>query len=74
MWCERGVVEQSELFEQQKRLLNCVFVRCIQPREAPHVRFTECGELKDRSQLILLVREQRMFLSKPETGYRCRDL
>jgi predicted DCC family thiol-disulfide oxidoreductase YuxK len=33
-----------------------------------------CSELPDRSQLVLIVREQRMFLSKPETGYRCWEL
>jgi hypothetical protein len=33
-----------------------------------------CGQLADRRQLVLIVREQRMFLSRPETGYRCGDL
>jgi hypothetical protein len=33
-----------------------------------------CGQLSDRRELVLIVREQRMFLSRPETGYRCRDL
>jgi uncharacterized membrane protein YphA (DoxX/SURF4 family) len=33
-----------------------------------------CDLLPDRSQLVLSVREQRMFLSRPETAYRCRDL
>jgi hypothetical protein len=33
-----------------------------------------CSRLKDPAQLVLLVREQRMFLSKPETGYRCWEL
>jgi uncharacterized membrane protein YphA (DoxX/SURF4 family) len=33
-----------------------------------------CGQLGDRRELVLIVREQRMFLSRPETGYRCRDL
>jgi hypothetical protein len=33
-----------------------------------------CAQLNDPSQLVLLVREQRMFLSKPETGYRCSEL
>jgi predicted DCC family thiol-disulfide oxidoreductase YuxK len=35
---------------------------------------TVCSHLPDRSQLILIVREQRMFLSRPETGYRCREV
>ena len=42
----------------------------VYKRIAKHV----CNYLRDRSQLVLLVREQRMFFSKPETGYRCRDL
>jgi hypothetical protein len=33
-----------------------------------------CGQLRDRGQLVLTVREQRMFLSRPETSYRCWDL
>jgi uncharacterized membrane protein YphA (DoxX/SURF4 family) len=33
-----------------------------------------CGQLSDGRQLVLVVREQRMFLSRPETSYRCRDL
>jgi hypothetical protein len=33
-----------------------------------------CSNLRDPSQLVLTVREQRMFLSRPETGYRCSDL
>lgn len=33
-----------------------------------------CGLMSDSSQLVLIVREQRMFFSRPETGYRCRDL
>jgi predicted DCC family thiol-disulfide oxidoreductase YuxK len=33
-----------------------------------------CDLLTDRSQLVLNVREQRMFFSRPETAYRCRDL
>ncbi len=33
-----------------------------------------CGQLGDRRQLVLIVREQRMFRSRPETGYRCSDL
>jgi uncharacterized membrane protein YphA (DoxX/SURF4 family) len=33
-----------------------------------------CNLLPDSSQLVLSVREQRMFLSRPETTYRCRDL
>jgi predicted DCC family thiol-disulfide oxidoreductase YuxK len=33
-----------------------------------------CGRLADPMQLILLVREQRMFLSTPEQTYRCADL
>ena len=33
-----------------------------------------CGQMSDSRQLVLVVREQRMFRSRPETGYRCRDL
>ena len=33
-----------------------------------------CGQLGDRGQLVLIVREQRMFRSRPETGFRCWDL
>jgi hypothetical protein len=33
-----------------------------------------CGALRDPSQLVLIVREQRMFFSKPEVGYRCFEL
>jgi hypothetical protein len=35
---------------------------------------TVCSHLRDRTQLVLIVREQRMFFSKPETGYRCWQL
>jgi len=33
-----------------------------------------CNQLRDPAQLVLIVREQRMFLSKPESGYRCWQL
>ena len=33
-----------------------------------------CSHLSDRTQLVLIVREQRTFLSKPETGYRCWEV
>jgi hypothetical protein len=33
-----------------------------------------CGALRDPGQLVLIVREQRMFFSKPEVGYRCFEL
>jgi len=33
-----------------------------------------CRHLSDPGQLVLIVREQRMFRSSPETGYRCWDL
>jgi hypothetical protein len=33
-----------------------------------------CGRLRDPTQLVLIVREQRMFFSRPETGYRCSQL
>ncbi len=33
-----------------------------------------CGSLRDRSQLVLMVKEQRMFFSRPETGFRCSQL
>jgi hypothetical protein len=33
-----------------------------------------CRELRDPAQLVLIVREQRMFFSRPEIGYRCVQL
>jgi hypothetical protein len=33
-----------------------------------------CGTLRDPSQLVLIVREQRMFFSAPEVGFRCSEL
>ena len=33
-----------------------------------------CRSMRDPTQLVLIVREQRMFFSRPETGYRCLDL
>jgi predicted DCC family thiol-disulfide oxidoreductase YuxK len=33
-----------------------------------------CLRLQNSADLVLLVREQRMFFSKPETGYRCWQL
>jgi hypothetical protein len=33
-----------------------------------------CNQLRDPAQLVLIVREQRMFWSKPELGYRCWEL
>lgn len=33
-----------------------------------------CSGMRDRSQLVLIVREQRMFFSRPESGYRCAEL
>ena len=33
-----------------------------------------CATLPDRSQLVLIVKEQRMVFSAPETGYRCWQL
>jgi hypothetical protein len=33
-----------------------------------------CSQMHDPSQLVLIVREQRMFFSRPETGYRCSEL
>jgi uncharacterized membrane protein YphA (DoxX/SURF4 family) len=33
-----------------------------------------CGKLRDRNQLVLIVREQRMFFSRPEIGFRCSEL
>jgi hypothetical protein len=33
-----------------------------------------CGALRDQSRLVLIVREQRMFFSTPEVGYRCFEL
>jgi hypothetical protein len=33
-----------------------------------------CLHLGNPADLVLIVREQRLFFSKPETGYRCRQL
>jgi hypothetical protein len=33
-----------------------------------------CGALRDQSQLVLIVREQRMFFSAAEVGFRCSEL
>jgi hypothetical protein len=33
-----------------------------------------CARLRDQSQLVLIVREQRMFFSRPETGFRCSEM
>ena len=33
-----------------------------------------CSGMGDRSQLVLIVTEQRMFFSRPEAGYRCAEL
>ncbi len=33
-----------------------------------------CDGMPDRNQLVLIVREQRMFFSRPEAGYRCSQL
>ena len=33
-----------------------------------------CRDMGDPSQLVLVVREQRMFFSRPEIGYRCTEL
>jgi hypothetical protein len=33
-----------------------------------------CRNLHDPNQLVLIVREQRMFFSRPETGFRCFEL
>jgi hypothetical protein len=33
-----------------------------------------CSRMGDRSQFVLVVREQRMFFSRPEAGYRCTQL
>jgi hypothetical protein len=33
-----------------------------------------CSDMGDPSQLVLVVREQRMFFSRPEIGYRCTEL
>jgi hypothetical protein len=35
---------------------------------------TLCAQARSPGQLVLLVHEQRVFASRPETGYRCRDL
>jgi hypothetical protein len=33
-----------------------------------------CRDLRDPSQLVLIIQERRMFFSKPEIGYRCSEL
>jgi hypothetical protein len=33
-----------------------------------------CDQLPDRTKLVLIVKEQRMFFSRPEIGYRCSQL
>ncbi|MET4797943.1 hypothetical protein [Bradyrhizobium sp. LB11.1] len=33
-----------------------------------------CGTLRNRDQLVLVVKEQRMFFSRPEAGFRCSQL
>ena len=33
-----------------------------------------CLHLRNPADLVLIVREQRLFFSKPETGYRCWQL
>jgi hypothetical protein len=33
-----------------------------------------CGSLRDPAQLVLIVREQRLFFSRPEMGFRCHEL
>ena len=33
-----------------------------------------CGRLQDRNQLVLVLKEQRLFFSRPEAGFRCSQL
>jgi len=33
-----------------------------------------CHALRDRNQLVLVVKEQRLFFSRPEVGFRCSQL
>ena len=33
-----------------------------------------CQQAQTPTQIVLIVREQRLFWRKPETGYRCRDM
>jgi predicted DCC family thiol-disulfide oxidoreductase YuxK/uncharacterized membrane protein YphA (DoxX/SURF4 family) len=33
-----------------------------------------CSQSRDQTQLVLVIREQRMFRSKSETGYRCSEV
>jgi hypothetical protein len=33
-----------------------------------------CGGLGDHNQLVLVVKEQRLFFSRPEAGFRCSQL
>jgi hypothetical protein len=33
-----------------------------------------CADLRDPTRLVLIVREQRLFFSRPEAGFRCFEL
>jgi hypothetical protein len=33
-----------------------------------------CSKMRDPTQLVLIVREQRLFFSRPEVGFRCSEL
>jgi hypothetical protein len=48
--------------------------KCVPRAGTRGSRGDVCGSLRDPAQLVLIVREQRMFFSKPETGYRCVEL
>jgi hypothetical protein len=47
---------------------------CPETRIYKAIAKSVCASLRDPAQLVLIVREQRMFFSKPETGYRCSEL
>jgi hypothetical protein len=33
-----------------------------------------CGEVRNPGQLVLIIREQRLFGSAPESGFQCSEL
>jgi hypothetical protein len=33
-----------------------------------------CARMREPTELVLLVRQQRLFLSAPEATFRCKDL
>ena len=45
-----------------------------EPRVYKQIAKSVCAHSQDPADFVLLVHEQRMFRSKPETGFRCWDL